>query len=227
MNSSIKCYRGFTLLEILIAILIFAVVISTLFSSFKAFIISSEGVKKNILQKEQINIVYKRISLDLESIFVLQPPRHKKPGFDAEPDPYGFVGNEETIGQNTASSMVFASLAHTKFGDNPRSGVARISYYVREDEKHGLELCRADTLPPFTQDIKSGTDPVLCRDIQDFKALYYDYNGDEHRYWDSEAQEFNYTFPSKIDLKITFGTREQPQIYLLSFDIIPERLPIE
>lgn len=227
MNSRAKYYRGFTLLEILIAILIFAVVILTLFSSFKAFIISSEGVKKNVLQKEKINNVYKRISLDLESIFVLQPPRYKKPGFDAEPDLYGFVGNEETIGQNIASSMVFTSLAHAKFGGDKRSGIARIAYYIREDENDGLELCRADTLPPFTQEIKSGADPILCRNIQDFKAIYYDYNGDEYRYWDSESQEFHYTFPSKIDLKITFGTKEQQQIYLMSFDIIPGRLPIE
>ena len=227
MNSRIKCYRGFTLLEILIAILIFAVVISTLFSSFKAFIISSEGVKKDVLQKEKINNIYKRINLDLESMFVLQPPRYKKPGFDADPDLYGFIGNEETLGQDTVSSMVFTSLAHAKFGDEQRSGVARIAYYVREDENSDLELCRADMLPPFTQEIKSGADPILCRNIQDFEILYYDYNGDEYSNWDSEIQEFHYTFPSKIDLKITFGTKEQPQIYLMSFDIIPGRLPIE
>ncbi len=72
------CRQGFTLLEILIAILIFAVVIATLFSSFKAFIVSSEGVKANVLQIETITNVYKRISLDFESIFVLQKPRYKK-----------------------------------------------------------------------------------------------------------------------------------------------------
>jgi len=69
------CRQGFTLLEMLIAISIFAVVIATLFSSFKAFIISSEGVKKDVLEIAAITNLYKRVSLDFESIFVLQKQR--------------------------------------------------------------------------------------------------------------------------------------------------------
>ncbi len=219
--------QGFTLLEILIAILIFAVVIATLFSSFKAFIISSEGVKKNVLKIAAITNLYKRVSLDFESIFVLQKPRYKKPGFDSEPDPYSFTGSEENIGQEKGSFVVFSSLAHAKFGDDQRSGVAKIAYYVRENENKGLDLCRADILPPFPHEIKSCTDPILYKDISGFEVIYKDFSGDEFRYWDSEAGEFNYTFPSTVDLKLTFGARDQQQIYLISFDIIPQRQPIE
>jgi len=68
VNSQARACKGFTLLEILVAVLIFAIVIATLFSSFKAFIISSEGVKEDLLRTEKIATVYKRISLDLESI---------------------------------------------------------------------------------------------------------------------------------------------------------------
>ncbi|MEN8212073.1 MAG: prepilin-type N-terminal cleavage/methylation domain-containing protein [Thermodesulfobacteriota bacterium] len=222
-----SCRQGFTLLEILIAISIFAVVIATIFSTFKAFIVSSEGVKADVLQIETITNVYKRISLDFESIFVLQKPRYKKPGFDSEPDPYSFTGSEENIGQKTVSSLVFSSLAHAKFGDDQRKGVAKIIYYVRENENKSLDLCRADILPPFSDEITSCTDPVLYKDISGFEVVYKDFSGDEFRYWDSEAQEFNYTFPSTVDLKLTFGASDQQQVYLMSFDIIPQRQPIE
>jgi general secretion pathway protein J len=228
MNKCIIIHRqGFTLLEILIAISIFAVVMATLFSSFKAFIVSSEGIKKSVLQIATITNVYKRISLDLESIFVLQKPRYKKPGFDSEPDLYSFTGSEENIGQKTCSFIVFSSLAHAKFGDDQRSGVAKIAYYVRENENKGLDLCRADILPPFPDSIKSCTDPILYKDISGFEVVYKDFSGDEFRYWDSEAREFNYTFPSTVDLKLIFGAGDKQQVYLMSFDIIPQRLPIE
>jgi general secretion pathway protein J len=238
INRQVKA-AGFTLLEILIAILIFAIVITTLFSSFNAFIISSKEVKENVRQTDQIINVYKRISQDLEAIFVLQVPRYKKPGFDSEPDPFSFVGKEETIDQEVVASLVFSSLAHAKFGDDQMSGVAKIAYYVRQNENRSLDLCRADLLPPFPEEIKSCNDPILLKNISGFEVVYKDKSGDEFKYWNSEAQEFNYTFPSSIDFKIIFGpgfetdsetsstTVNQQQITLMSFDIIATRPPIE
>ncbi len=219
--------RGFTLLEILIAIVIFAIVIAMLFSTFQAFIISSEKVKENVLQIDAIANIQKRITLDLESLYLLQIPRYKKPGFDSEPDAFSLLGNEETIGQEVVSFLTFSSLAHVKFGTDQRSGVARIAYYVRENEDKGLDLCRADVLPPFPQEIKSCTDPVLCRDISGFEVVYKDQNADEYRYWDSESQEFKYTFPLSVNLKIIFGSKEHTQTAVISIDIVQGREPIE
>ncbi len=231
MNSFTGWYstdkRGFTLLEILIAILIFAIVMTMLFSTFQAFIISSKQVKEDILQIDTITNLHKRITRDLESLFILQTPRYKKPGFDSEPDAFALLGNEETIGQDTVSFLRFSSLAHVKSGHDQRSGVARIAYYVRENENNGLDLCRADVLPPFPQEIKSCTDPVLCRDISGFEVIYKDKNLDEYRYWDTESQEFQHTFPVNINLKIIFGTKEHTQVSVISIDIAQKREPIE
>ncbi len=219
--------RGFTLLEILIAISIFAIVIAMLFSTFQAFIISSEEVKEDVRQIDTITNIQKRITLDLESLYILQTPRYKKPEFDSEPDAFGLVGSEETIGQKVVSLLTFSSLAHVKLGTDQRSGVARITYYVRENENNSLDLCRADTLLPFREDIKSCTDPVLCRDISGFEIIYKDQNADEYRYWDSESQEFKYTYPLNINLKIIFGSTEHTQAAVISIDIVQGRKPIE
>ena len=206
--------RGFTLLEILIAIVIFAVVITTLFSSFNAFIQSSEQVKESVLTADAISNVNKRISLDLKSIFVVQTPRYQKPKFDSDPDSYRLLGSEETVGQQVFSFLTFTSLAHAKLQNNQTSSVARIAYYVKENEYNGMDLCRADVLPPFSDDIKSGdiksgdikscNDPILYQNISGFEVVYTDFNQDEYKYWDSDASEFQYTFPKTIELKITF-----------------------
>lgn len=227
MNRLTKDNRGFTLVEILIAILIFSVVIATLFSSFKAFIISSQSVKEEVVHSEKIRNIFKRISLDLESIFILQPPRYKKPQFNSDPDPYGFVGNEETIGQHVVSTLVFPSFAHAKFGADQRTGVARIAYYLKENQDNSYNLCRADALPPFPEELESCSDPVLCKDISGFEVVYKDFNGDEYKYWDSEDEEFKYTFPVSINLKITFGSGEIQQVLETSIRLISGREPIE
>ncbi|MCP4673515.1 MAG: prepilin-type N-terminal cleavage/methylation domain-containing protein [Desulfobacula sp.] len=231
MNSLTGCCqtdnRGFTLLEILIAIVIFAIVIAMLFSTFQAFMISSREVKEDVLQIETITNLQKRITLDLESLFILQTPRYKKPGFDSKPDAFGLFGRQETIGQKVVASLTFSSVAHVKLGPDPRSGVARISYYVRENKNNGLDLCRADSLPPFPENIQSCTDPVLCRNISGFEVIYKDENFDEYKYWDSDSKEFKYTFPLSVNLKIISGSKEHTQVSVISIDIVQKREPIE
>ncbi|MBC2704555.1 type II secretion system protein J [Desulfobacula sp.] len=226
MNRPAKHHcSGFTLVEILIAVLIFSIIIFTLFSSFKAFIVSSEAVKKQVAHDEKISRVFKRISMDLESIFVLQPPRYKKPGFDSDPDPYGFTGKEGAVGQQVVSSMAFTSGAHAKFGANQRDGIARIVYYLKENKKNRYDLYRADSLPPFPEETASCLDPVLCQDISGFDMIYKDVNKNEYRYWDSDAEEFNHMFPASIDFKITVGSGEKQQAFILSIGLLTGRGP--
>lgn len=221
-----KICTGFTLVEVLVAILIFSIVMFTLFSSFNAFMLSSEKVKQEVVKNEKILNLFKRISMDLESIYILQLPRFKNPQFSSEPDPYGFVGKQETFGGQTFSHMSFASLAHTQFGYDQRSGVARISYYIEENQNHGYDLHRADFLPPFPEEMNSCSDPVLCRDISMFEVVFLDHNGDEYRSWDSDTKEFGFTFPASIDLKFTFGAGEK-QVFEISIVLASGRISSE
>jgi len=219
--------KGFTLVEVLVSILIFSILMSTLFSSFKAFIISSEYVKEDVTQGEKIRNVLKRINMDLGSLVVLQTPRYKKPEFNSDPDPYSFIGQEETMGQTVFSSVVFTSLAHAMLGTDQRAGAARIAYYLKENQNNTYDLYRADSLFPFPEELESCADPVLCRDISGFELVYTDFNGDEHRYWNSDDQEFKYTFPTSIDLKITLGSGESQQVFETAISMVSGREPIE
>jgi len=227
MNRLIKNMRGFTLIEILVAILILLVVVVTLFSSFRAFVVSSESVKEDVMHSEKIRDVFKRVRLDFESVFVLQVPRYKKPEFSSDPDPYRFVGSRENLGQQTVSYLIFPSFAHAKLGEDQRTGVARIAYYLKENETNGYDLYRADALSPFPQEMQSCSDPLLCTDISGFEVLYRDLNGDEYEYWDSETEEFKHLFPAIVNLKIAFGSGDTEQIYEFFVDLAAGRMPIE
>jgi len=208
--------KGFTLVEILIAILIFSLIMTVLFSSFKAFVLSSEAIKESVSRNEAIRTVFNRIRLDLEAIYIQQPPRYKKPKFNSEPCPYRFVGKEDTF--------FFASFAHAGIRKGEKKAVSRISYYIKENTDQTFDLYRSDILPPFPEDKTSScTDPLICREITGFEASFIDGKGEQHKYWDSETEEFNYSFPSRIDLKITFGSREKKEVVEASIKLPAER----
>jgi len=218
---------GFTLVEVLVSIMIFAILILVLFSSFKAFIISSENLMDEVRYSETIRNIVRRINMDLESLYVLQAPRYKKPEFNSDPDPYRLTGWEAAIGQNVFSSLEFTSIAHAMLGLEQRPGIARMSYYVRENENNTYDLYRADSLWPFPEEVESCSDPILCREISGFEILYMDFNGDEYKYWDSDAKEFGYTFPKSIHVKIVLGSGEKQQIFETSIGLVSGRTSLE
>ncbi len=212
---SMAADSGFTLLEILIAVVLLSIVMTALFSSFRAFALSSDKIKNDITRDERIQGALKRIQLDLQGLFVLQEPRYQKPEFNDDPDPFRFICENESIDGHTAATLVFASLAHACTGSDSRSGVARIAYYVKKDKDNKYNLYRADALYPFPDEVQSCADPILCRDITGFEATFTNAGGDEYETWNSDDDEFDYVVPSGVNLKITFApdSNGQEQVF--------------
>ena len=211
-KTDIRRNQGFTLLEIMIALLTFSIVISALFSSFKAFVTTSDKIRDDLTYNEKIRDVLKRIHSDLEEIFVLQEPRYQKPEFNSDPDPFRFLGKEETVGDLTVSVLQFVTLAHAGLGVDTRPGAARVGYYVKKNKDNKYDLFRSDALYPFPEDLQSCRDPLLCRNISGFEVLYTDAEGEEHRSWNSDAKEYDYAFPSGVHLKITLVSDRGKQV---------------
>lgn len=227
MKTQISNNSAFTLIELLITILIFLIVMTVLLSSFNAFMISSKVVRENVQNSEKISSINKRIQLDFESVFIIHPPRYKIPAFNSDPDPYRFAGEEITLGQQVVSIIEFASTAHVQNGQNQRKGVARIAYYPRENDDETFNLYRADSLSPFPDDMESCSDPVLVKGLTGFEILYTDFEGREYKHWDSDDEEFSFTTPKSLKIKLTFGTREPRQTTIIPIGIINGRQPIE
>ena len=228
MNKSVtQSTTGFTFVEVMIAILIFSLVITTLFSSFQAFLRSSDAVKESITRTEKISAVFKRMHRDIEGVYMVQPPRYTKPVFNAAPDPFRLTGTEDIVAGKTISSLVFASSAHAKTGLDPRNGVAQIFYYTKENDNNSLDLFRGDALPPFDRDPAGCGDPVLCTDISGFELLYTDNDGIQHRYWDSDSDEYSYAFPARIEVRIVLGSKDREQVFETAITLMSQRGTVE
>ncbi|MFO7751383.1 MAG: type II secretion system protein [Desulfobacteraceae bacterium] len=198
---------GFTLIEILVAVVIFAVLMTTLFSSFSAFINSASAVKDQVNSVSRIRNATQRILKDLAALYIVRPPRYEKPGFDSAGDPFRMVCDETSVSGSSFSRLRFASSGHISLDGSDGAGIARIVYYVRQSSR-GFELCRSDTLPPFPDFQPSDCDPVVCRNITEFEITLFDRDGNDYARWDSEAELFDFTVPVSLDIRIVFNDKE-------------------
>lgn len=194
--------RGFTLVEILIAMVIFAITMLTLFSAFSAFVSSSDFVTSEISRSKRFRFGLGVMNDDLKQVFLVQYPRYVRPEFDSDPDPYRFVGSLSDVDADRFSELTFTSTRHISFGPFGRSGVARITYYVHSHDGR-TDLHRSDRLPPFGDEKNPCTDPVLFRDIIGFKLSYAGDDGEETDTWDSESEGRDYRFPVRVTIQVS------------------------
>ena len=106
--------RGFTLMEILVAVLILGVLMTTLFASFNAFLSSSAVVTETLAQNERVNTLLGHFERDLNSLYITLPPRYKAPETASDTDPFRFQGAKEQISGLEFSRLTFTSMNHRR-----------------------------------------------------------------------------------------------------------------
>ena len=121
---------GFTLIEILIAIAIFAVVTTTIFASLRAVLSKNDAIRQGDDVYEMGRSCMNRILMDLTALYIEQPPIYKKPEFNDPPDSYRFVAEQTFVGSQQFTRLRFASTAHLPLGGQYGGGLEEIVYYV-------------------------------------------------------------------------------------------------
>jgi general secretion pathway protein J len=203
-----KAAAGFTLMEILIATAILAIVVTTVLASFNSVFSTTEVLDESEDIYEMAQNCLKRMTLDLESVHVTQRPLYKPPELDQPPDPYRFVATaSDTGGTGFAQNLRFTSRAHVGFENSFREGIAEIIYYVKAGDDGHLTLKRADNLYPYPEFEEKGIDPALCKYVKSLSFKFYDKDGTEFDTWDSDSEEFGYATPKAISIKLELANK--------------------
>jgi len=206
-----KKSRGFTLFEIMIAIFIFGIIATTIFGSYSAVFSSAETIHESIGSYDMGKNCLDRMVRDLKELHVTPDSAYARGGINDPPDPYRFVGDNTYAGTSGFSRLRFATFSHVPLEKSMKNGIAEVVYYVQnigDDDQYVLR--RADSLYPYKRfDGKNFeerySDPTLCEDIKSLTFKYYDHEGTEYDYWDSESEEFKYATPRAITIKLEFG----------------------
>ena len=204
---------GFTVAEILIAIFIFATIVTTVFGSFRATSKQVEIVSRNRQLVEMGRNCLDRMTRDLIAIWVAQSPEYTPPRFNTPPDPYRIVGTLDSVGDRTTTMLRFTSFEHLPIRPSRSFGVARIVYYVRPDEIDQYLLYRADQLYPYEQFEADPADPVLCAHVRSFTMTFYDDSGRSSETWDSESESIDFSTPAAVGIRLELGDERGTQVF--------------
>ncbi|MCF8068678.1 MAG: type II secretion system GspH family protein [Desulfobacterales bacterium] len=197
--------NGFTLIEILIAISIFAIVISTIFGSYGIVFSSAEDIEKGNKAYEMAQNCMARMTIDLSSIYATPYDFAKE---DAEALRYNFLGETYDIYSSTFSRLQFFSFAHCSFRGRKESGIAHIVYYVNETANGDMVIRRSDNIFPYPEFEESDSDPILCKNVKSLTLQYFDKEGIENDYWDLGDNIFEKSLPKSVLITLETGTEE-------------------
>lgn len=211
--TNLRGREGFTLLEILLAMFIFAIVLSTLYTAYTGTFRNVDETESQADIYRMARIALERIAEDLESAYT--PPWAVSPETGGENlQPAAFVGEDAQISDRSADTLLLFSRAHLVFDEEEvDTTIARISYDVRQSEE-GEEvfvLYRSDT-PGFEEGPEQGTGGlILCDGLHGVNFTYYDDQGRGYDRWDSKSEEFKGRLPVMVSIVLEFVNDRNPE----------------
>lgn len=169
---------GFTLLEVLISIAIFAIVISSVYGAYQATFQTVQATESQVNQAAAARVILERISEDLAAIAT---------------DESGFLqGRQGTIEDSRADTLSCMSFAHLALNRAERqSGRTILKYSAQETERDRFDLYRSDLPVTPGTEAETGTETetelgeLLGTGLQEFRLTYVTADGDEQEEWDS------------------------------------------
>jgi general secretion pathway protein J len=211
----------------MVAIFIFALVITTVFGSFRAVFSSADAVGGDVAVFESARTCLDRMAKDLAAIYISHYPRYTKPEFNDPQDIYALVGDETDVAGSNFGRLRFASLAHLPFNRDFRQGVCRIVYYVQQRADDSLVLRRADHLYPFPEFEENENDPILCDNILALEFGYMGAEDDMSDQWDSESPDSDYATPQAVEIRLTVGEPSRPKQFTTRVPLYVQRKATE
>ena len=195
--SSRRWRRGLTLIEILVAVGIFALVASLVYGAFDGLARGREGAERVGDRYHQGRSAVSRIAREVQSAFLsLHQPLDQS--FASRKTI--FVGAPGT----PAARLDFTSFSHQRINAGTHeSDQNELSYFGSPNPNHGVDLVRRES--PFI-DIDpqhGGVVQVMAEDIRSFSLEYLDQvNGEWQREWDSTQITEALRLPAQVRIEL-------------------------
>ncbi len=177
--------RGFTLMELLIAIFILGVVLTTIYSAYSGTMRVVKEIDDDARAYKMARITLDRMTRDMSSLqrFSTQQPNQQPQSA------FIFQSERKTIERREFSSLYVWSAGHLAFDEGEVPGrPASIAYFVKEDREKIISLWRSDvagTKPSADKKNEGGV--IICENLQSLKLKFYDENGRDYESWDTDA----------------------------------------
>lgn len=209
MKGQRRTALGFTLVELLVAMTVFAIVATLAFAALRLTLRDQEAMARSMDLDIAAAMCLERMARDLTSLYVPQPPVFT-PTTEQEPASEFRVAADSDAADGLL--LQFDSLAHVSFEDPPRRGIARIAYTSATQADNHYLIRRVDRLAAERQVSPAGADPALCENVKRLAVHFYGWQGEVADHWDSDAERYGYATPRaiRIELEVENAGRGQP-----------------
>ena len=208
---------GFTLLEILIAIAILALVVSTLYGAYSGTIETTEKVESLRDIDQTARLALMQMADDFKSLY------YREAEGDAEDSPFRFSGGMAAEG-GEGTVVEFASTSHLGFDlVYPSLRINRIRYVLEQqsDNEKYYRLVRKEL--PFADlpGEREETSVELADYVESFTLTYLNEDGQSFSQWDTKAEETEDPTPRLVQIQLQmagensriFTTSVAPQVW--------------
>lgn len=207
--------KGFTLIEVLLAIFIGSIVLTVLYASFFQINRAKDRIEEELELYHEARIIMSKITKDLATAFPRGLVNSQSTGITT---PF-FYGVEE--GEN--SKLSFTSLSRTPTQDARESDQTEISYFLAPIEDSDLfALVRRDN-PTFEPDT-GGTQYAISERISGFSLTYLPKipeNGEAQGYSSEWNSNETLTLPAAVNVNIVLKSPRGEDIQFSTLVMIP------
>jgi general secretion pathway protein J len=209
--------RGFTLLEVILAVAVLAVVGTMVYGGFSQTALNKARVEEDVDHSRIVHMALERMARELTMAFV---STHTNPSLDLRVVETAFIGKDN----GKDDRVDFTSFSHRRLYRNAReSDQNEISYFVTQhpDDRDVQVLARREQNRIDEDPRRGGKSQILVENIEEFNLEYFDpLLSDWVQTWDTEdvlAQPNRLPTQIRILLSVkdprrrgetqTFGTR--------------------
>ena len=187
---------GFTLLEVMVAIAVFAMISALVWMSINQTFNTIDIVQAPQDTYRQARQITSRVPAEIASAYL---PFNLSPTANVK---YEFVASDE----GDTDRVRFDSIAHTKlYADANESDQSEIEYYCESNAQNATyNLYRREDPVVDDRPDEGGTVHLLAEDVKEFELTYYDAQRDEWvEEWDTTRTDQSNRLPYAVRLKLT------------------------
>jgi general secretion pathway protein J len=217
MELTIKT-RGFTLIEVMLALSITAIISAFIYTSFAITLDSKQRVEKRAEIYHAGRIFLLRVSSEIQDAY-LQPQFSSFSEEIEQPASTTLIGEDHTEFGRDYDYLTFTTLSHMVFPydpeDNNQSSHTQLTYDIRMDDNNTEEAAiirRED--PTIDQSLEMEGESVayiLCENVRSVNYRYYDRKRDVWEdEWNAYDDKFDYPrLPTAIEIRLVLA--EMPE----------------
>lgn len=197
----LKVRNGFTLLEVLIAVLITSIVVSLVYGTFSTILRNTNYAYRKLEASRSVSLVMRQVELELQSAFLTKN------------NPNIFFLGEKNF-------LLFCSIsANYPYDIQGSSDQLLISYYVNEEKEGKTLLKRLNPLITSVENPSSITFELLSG-LKDIQFQFHDAKtGNWMDRWDSRGGQTQGRLPDMVRIKVIVSDESGDQLFISTASI--------